>query len=57
MHGEMYANAEAASDAKAAANPPHFTASTTLAYEILRISCATFTMWSKLQCQLLKALL
>jgi hypothetical protein len=31
MHGEMFADAEAASGAKPAANPPHFTASTTLA--------------------------
>jgi len=31
MHGEMFADAETASDAEAAANPPHFTGSTTLA--------------------------
>jgi hypothetical protein len=31
MYGKMFADAETASDAKAAAKPPHFTASTTLA--------------------------
>jgi hypothetical protein len=31
MHGKMFADAETASDAKAAAKPTHFTASTSLA--------------------------
>jgi hypothetical protein len=31
MHGKMFADAEAAPDAESAANPPHDTASTSLA--------------------------